>query len=62
MENKAKEFSISPQTVRNYVKEQPQVIEQMLNVTKTIKQLSERRRVKIVIDRTSITRENQKKD
>ncbi|WP_353616879.1 DUF4322 domain-containing protein [Sulfolobus sp. S-194] len=43
VENKAKEFSISPQTVRNYVKEQPQVIEQILN-TISIKQLRERKK------------------
>ncbi|WP_231113754.1 DUF4322 domain-containing protein [Sulfurisphaera ohwakuensis] len=51
-ENKAKEFGISPQTVRNYVEEQPQVIEQMLNMIKTIsiKELGGRKRVKISID------------
>ncbi|MBB5254054.1 DUF4322 domain-containing protein [Sulfurisphaera ohwakuensis] len=52
VENKAKEFGISPQTVRNYVEEQPQVIEQILNMIKTtsIKELGERKRVKISID------------
>ncbi|MBB5253194.1 DUF4322 domain-containing protein [Sulfurisphaera ohwakuensis] len=52
VENKAKEFGISPQTVRNYVEEQPQVIEQMLNMIKTtsIKELGGRKRVKISID------------
>ena len=56
VENKAKEFGISPQTVRNYVEEQPQVIDQMLNVIKTIsvKELGGRKRVKISIDWTSI--------
>jgi IS4 transposase len=56
VENKAKEFGISPQTVRNYVEERPQVIDQMLNVIKTIsvKELGGRKRVKISIDWTSI--------
>ncbi|MBB5255167.1 DUF4322 domain-containing protein [Sulfurisphaera ohwakuensis] len=52
VENKAKEFGISPQTVRNYVQEQPQIIEQILNMIKTIsiKELGGRKRVKISID------------
>ncbi|BFI74445.1 DUF4322 domain-containing protein [Sulfurisphaera ohwakuensis] len=56
VENKAKEFGISPQTVRNYVEKQPQVIEQILNLIKmtSIKELDERKSVRISIDWTSI--------
>ncbi|WP_286188797.1 DUF4322 domain-containing protein [Sulfolobus sp. S-194] len=53
VENKAKEFSISPQTVRNYVKEQPQIIEQILNVIKN-NQLAKRKKKSKHINRLDI--------
>ncbi|MEM0373267.1 MAG: DUF4322 domain-containing protein [Sulfolobaceae archaeon] len=56
IENKAKQVGISPQTVRNYVERQRQVINTMTHEIKknSLKLLGERKTVSISIDLTSI--------
>ena len=56
IENKAKQVGISPQTVRNYVEEQDQAIDKMMDEIKknSLKLLGGRKTVRISIDLTSI--------